>query len=78
MSDISPPDPEVKARELVVAVRAKGLDYFTDSIHAPDLDIDPNEYWHVTVKRVKLAPVRYDLRQAVSLAVPEFAWEGVA
>lgn len=66
-----PPLPASKARELVVAVRGNGMDFYVDTVHAPECGIPDGEYWRVTVERVVIPPVRFDMRE-VYTAVPEY------
>jgi len=75
---IPPPDRDVKARELVIAVRAAELNSYVESIHAPECGIPNGEYWRVTVERVQLAPVRFDECEVYVTMTPVFAGEGVA
>jgi hypothetical protein len=68
---------ELKARELLVAVRRAGKTTFIDTIYPPEQDIPEGEYWRVIVERVKIEPTRFSINE-VYTAVPEYAGEGVA
>lgn len=68
-----PPPPASKARELVVAVRGNGMDFFVDTVHAPECGIPDGEYWLVRVERVVIAPVRFDVREVYTATpAPEY------
>lgn len=72
-------DHEIKARELVTAVKQNGMDFWTDAIHAPECDIPDGEYWRVIVERVKIQPVRFNIQEVYTVTpVPEYMGEGVA
>lgn len=61
--------PDYYAAMLLKKVRDSGRDFFIQSFHHPDHDIQPNEYYRVKVERVELPPI--DELEA-ALPLPEY------
>jgi hypothetical protein len=41
-------------RELIAAVTASGKTFYIATVHAPELGIQPGQYWRVTVELVQM------------------------
>ncbi len=62
--------PNLKAFELLEAVRNLKRDFYWMPFHAPTLGIEPGVYYVVEVRRVESPPIDQTLEKALSL--PEY------